>query len=176
MNQFFDVANSQGIGCFISAKDKEDAVQVAVALGHVKKASSARVNGPMDMSKDSAYGSVKEILESGKRGQFAKQIQTLNIMDVLAGKKRKPGKWFLMKEVGQESHLRLRGAFMSLLCKMFGHRPPFLRPLIQWRAGNGRFEVRCLRCKCLIQEFKTFSELKEHIQGDTTCQQPVMKI
>ena len=109
MNQFFDVANSKGQGCWISAKDKNDAVQVAVALGHVKKASSAKVSDPIDMSKDSAYDSVKEILESGKRGQFAKVIQPLNIFEVLAGKKGEPrrissqmnrvGKWLLTKEV-----------------------------------------------------------------------------
>jgi len=44
---------------------------------------------------------------------------------------------------------------MPLSCMLFGHK-------IQWRVVDGRYEIRCLRCRQLIKECDSFGELIEH--------------
>jgi len=99
MNKFFDVGNAHHCGCFISAKDKKDAVKVALALGHIKKASSADVGEPLDMSQDSSYNSLHQILKSGKRGRLIKRVSVLSIGQLPFPGVSDPGGWMLCQEV-----------------------------------------------------------------------------
>jgi hypothetical protein len=103
---FFDVGNTTPAGAFILARDHDDALAVAIAVGHCKTGKGARVHGPLDISKDSAADDLYAFMTTGRRGRLAKRGTSINGADIIAairatGRPPTPPKpnWVFMQEV-----------------------------------------------------------------------------
>ncbi len=97
MTDVFDVGNTRRQGMYILAHDRDDAADIAMQLGHVKSAKSARAH-VADFSKDGAVASLNALCVAGKRGRIAKRGALYSLSDMRAGK-TPACEWVMLREV-----------------------------------------------------------------------------
>lgn len=96
VTQYFDVGNSAKRGAYILAVDAADALEVALAIGHIKSKKAGRVHGPMNMSGDCGFKSLEKLMLAGVRARVCKQVGMTSFMDIIHGKKGK-SQWLIMR-------------------------------------------------------------------------------
>jgi hypothetical protein len=95
--KIFNVVNAENFGAFIMAEDKEDALDVALNIGHIR----AKGGGPVTDITDQVSGEpgMRELIDQKYRGRLAKQLSAYTFDEALAGVKKNDARWIPIKNL-----------------------------------------------------------------------------
>jgi hypothetical protein len=91
MNRIFSISNKKNNGLWFAARDVNEAIKLAIALGHVRNPANAHTSDITD--KLLGRPGVKEIIDSENQGHCYCQGEALTIDEIMAGHKSKPWVW-----------------------------------------------------------------------------------
>lgn len=98
MFKIFDVANRANNGMFVAAPDEDRAKAVAIKFKHSKKEKNLRaVDITNKMSGDTAWASLREILESEREGWIYKEVPAYTFGEVMTGVDKGGGRWHIQE-------------------------------------------------------------------------------